>query len=389
LPALTLLAVSPAGADHLLAAMMSTRQLETILGSCTVLHAHSAQEALARLDEAAIDACVVDAGLGSALEFIRAARSRAFRKAIVLVAGDAGRDVREAALAAGATEAVARAGISPIVLGQAIQGAILRTRFEESIARVEAQFQRAFRENPIGNTITSMATGRFVDVNEAFCRMVGYRREELVGRSSVELDLFQDPADRPRLVELLRHDGGYRDVELRLKDRDGRPLTALVSAQVMDIGGQACILAAMVDVTAHRAVADELRRRELHLSEAEELAGLGSWEWSPATGELAWSRNLRRMVGLSSTETGGLGAYLARVHPDDRDAVAAAFDRLRHDDGPLEHEHRLRRDDGKVLRVRARVRALGGSDGTRRLLGIVQELAAPPAETVRVARSSP
>lgn len=264
-----ILLLAPEGADRLLAAMLSTQQMEQVLGSCAITRASQLHEGLTRLEDTPFDICLVDASLESALEFIGTARNRGWRLPILLVTGQASADLRAAAMAAGATDAVPKGNTSPHLLAQAVQGAILRGRYEDSLAKSEARFQRIFRWNPVGNTITSLQNGRFIDVNDAFCRLVGYAREEVVGRSSTELNLFADPADRAKLLELLRRDGSYQDVEVALRTREGKDLRVRVSAQTMDFGDQPCILAAIVDVTA-------LRQVEARLQEALVTQGQGA-----------------------------------------------------------------------------------------------------------------
>ena len=110
---------------------------------------------------------------------------------------------------------------------------------------------------------------------------------------------------------------------------------------------------------------------------AERLAGLGSWEWTPATDQLAWSDNMFRLYGL------GVGAILPspgfvveRVHPDDLELVSATLESLSGGE-PRSVEYRFRRDDGEVVFLRATVAAICESEaGDRRIVGSVQDLTA-------------
>ena len=96
-------------------------------------------------------------------------------------------------------------------------------------------------------------------------------------------------------------------------------------------------------------------RDPLVVDHAERLAGLGSWEWMPATGELVWSENMFRLYGL---EVGAIVPspefVVERVHPDDLEAVVATLEALTAGE-PRSVEYRFRRDDGEVMLLRATV----------------------------------
>ncbi len=110
---------------------------------------------------------------------------------------------------------------------------------------------------------------------------------------------------------------------------------------------------------------------------AERLAGLGSWEWTPARDELVWSDNMFRLYGL------GVGAIrptpgfvVKRVHADDLEMVIATLEALSGGE-PRSVEYRFRRDDGEVVFLRATVAMISGSEASdRRIIGSVQDLTA-------------
>lgn len=110
---------------------------------------------------------------------------------------------------------------------------------------------------------------------------------------------------------------------------------------------------------------------------AERLAGLGTWEWIPATGELRWSDNMFRLGGLEVGAIVPTAEYvLERVHRNDRRQVEAVLDLLT----VGEHrsvDYRFRRDDGELVLLRATVAVVSeGDDGVPRILGLVQDLTA-------------
>jgi DNA-binding CsgD family transcriptional regulator len=110
---------------------------------------------------------------------------------------------------------------------------------------------------------------------------------------------------------------------------------------------------------------------------AERLAGLGSWEWVPATGELAWSDNMFRLYGLEIGAIVPSPEYVVeRVHPDDLEQVMATLEALSAGE-PHSVEYRFRRDDVEVILLRATVAVVSESEvGDLRIIGLVQDLTA-------------
>jgi PAS domain S-box-containing protein len=120
-----------------------------------------------------------------------------------------------------------------------------------------------------------------------------------------------------------------------------------------------------------------LTRDPLVVDHAERLAGLGSWEWVPATGELVWSDNMFRLYGLEIGAIVPSSEYVVeRVHPDDLEQVMATLEALTAGE-PRSVEYRFRRNDGDVILLRATVAVVSESEARNlRIIGLVQDLTA-------------
>ncbi len=120
----------------------------------------------------------------------------------------------------------------------------------------------------------------------------------------------------------------------------------------------------------------ELRRSELRLSDAQQLAHTGSWEWDPASDQQVWSDELYRIYGLvPGTATPTLPLFLSIVHPDDRERVEQAAVVLRRDGAPIDLELRVVRPDGTQRWIHSRGAAVRlRSDAGPRVLGVVQDV---------------
>jgi PAS domain S-box-containing protein len=123
-------------------------------------------------------------------------------------------------------------------------------------------------------------------------------------------------------------------------------------------------------------VVTELRHSELRLSEAQQLAHTGSWEWDQDGEQLVWSDEMYRIAGLvPGATTPTIALFLSLVHPDDRDRTERAVATLRRDGGPIDLEFRIVRPGGgvRVIHSHGALVRLRGSTG-RRVLGVAQDV---------------
>ncbi len=135
-----------------------------------------------------------------------------------------------------------------------------RRRAEEALRFSEEKFAKAFRSSPFRVSIGTLAEGRFLEVNDAFLRDHGFARDQVIGRTSPELGLWAHPEDRRRLVEALQRDGMVREFEFAGQTRDGRVQITSLSAEVIQVAGEPCILAVATDVTDRKRAEDEIHR---------------------------------------------------------------------------------------------------------------------------------
>ncbi|MET0850618.1 MAG: PAS domain S-box protein, partial [Candidatus Rokuibacteriota bacterium] len=126
----------------------------------------------------------------------------------------------------------------------------------------DAKLRAAFELSPTFLCVTSLGDGRVLDVNDAFCRVTHYAREEMIGRTVLELGLWVDPAQREQGLAALRAGNAVRNVEARLRTKDGDVRTIIIAADIVTIDGAPCILNAMMDITDRTRAEAELRASE-------------------------------------------------------------------------------------------------------------------------------
>ena len=128
--------------------------------------------------------------------------------------------------------------------------------------RGDERFRKAFNANPEPITIATIAEGRYIDVNESYLRIAGYRREEVIGRTSFELGFWERPEDRFELVAALQAHGSVRDWEINYHTKSGELRTCLDSAEIIEVAGQKCVITVLKDITEKKIMEKQLRQAQ-------------------------------------------------------------------------------------------------------------------------------
>ncbi|MGF2035233.1 MAG: PAS domain S-box protein [Nostoc sp. CmiVER01] len=153
-----------------------------------------------------------------------------------------------------------------VVSGQDEVVAIVRDITERKQAEVALQnlaqkFAKAFSCSPDSITISTLQEGRFIEVNDSFVKLSGYERDEAIGKTSFELNLWVHDRDRQNLLQELQATGVVRNLEFEFRQKSGKIITTLLSAEIIDLDGLPSILAVHHDITERKQV-----EAQLHLS---------------------------------------------------------------------------------------------------------------------------
>lgn len=144
----------------------------------------------------------------------------------------------------------------------------------ESRQHSEARFAKAFHSNPAPMCITTINEGRFLEVNERYCQLFDFTRQELIGHTSVALDLWADPAVRTLVMARLEDEGFIRDYETLFRQKNGGLLDALVSMEMIDFPGldSPVVVSMFADITERKQAEEVLRARQRHTQSLLSLA---------------------------------------------------------------------------------------------------------------------
>ncbi len=134
----------------------------------------------------------------------------------------------------------------------------------EALNISEDKFQKAFRSSPDWFVISTLASGLYIDVNEAFLWATGYTKEEILGKSAIDVGIWVDPQKRAGMVKILREKGVVRNMEVEFRMKSGEIRQMLWSAEAIDYGDEKCLIAATRDITDRvRAQKEQLGREKL------------------------------------------------------------------------------------------------------------------------------
>ncbi|HEY4130321.1 MAG TPA: MASE1 domain-containing protein, partial [Gemmatimonadaceae bacterium] len=151
-----------------------------------------------------------------------------------------------------------------------------RVRTEQALRASEERFAKAFRSSPDAICLASREENRIVEVNERWETLFGYSRDEAVGRSFEDLGIWP-PEATAKIAEASDAAGCVRDLEVEVRNRTAEALRIIIASDTVDVGGEACLITMIRDVT-ERSRADQLiadqRRQLAHLGRVAVLGEL-------------------------------------------------------------------------------------------------------------------
>ena len=137
-----------------------------------------------------------------------------------------------------------------------------RKKVEEALQQSEDKFRLAFQTSPDAININRLEDGRYVDINQGFMDQTGFTREEVIGRTTLEINIWHDRADRERLVQGLRERGYYENLEAQFRRKDGSLGTGLMSARLLMLGEIPHVISITKDISERKRVEQTLLESE-------------------------------------------------------------------------------------------------------------------------------
>ncbi|GLH74643.1 hypothetical protein GETHLI_31450 [Geothrix limicola] len=195
-----------------------------------------------------------------------------------------------------------------------------RKAAEAAIRYSEDKFSRAFHASPDAINLTRIDDGTYVEVSDGFEKISGWTRQEVLGRSALDLNIWADPEDRKRIVDRLRADGEFTGMEVAFRRKDGSLITGMMSGKAMEVDGVPCLLSITRDIS------DRKRAEEALAAERGLFIGgpvmVFKWRTDPGWPVEYASPNVQSILGYSASDLAeGRITYESLFHPDDLERV--------------------------------------------------------------------
>lgn len=147
---------------------------------------------------------------------------------------------------------------------------------QETLRVSEEKFRTAFQTSPDSININRASDGKYLDINEGFTKITGYTRDDVIGKTSLELNIWCETKDREHLVAGLKRTGFVENFETIFCGKDGRTIVGLMSARILHLNQEEVILSITRDITERKRTEEERRRLEDRLQRAEKMEALGT-----------------------------------------------------------------------------------------------------------------
>ena len=204
-----------------------------------------------------------------------------------------------------------------------------RKQAEAELRLSEERFSKAFYVSPAGLTITRIADGKFIDVNDAFLRMFKFSRTEVIGHTSTELNILS-PEERAKLIEAQLASGGLRSAELQARSKSGRIVNILFSSKPMELEGEPHHVTTMIDITDRKRAEEALQEKERLLSEAQRIGHIGSWSYDIFKDTLQYSDEMYLLLDVSPRDfQHNREGFLNAIYSSDRPKVTKWMDEMK------------------------------------------------------------
>lgn len=230
------------------------------------------------------------------------------------------------------------------------------------------------------HAIVSIAdvAGRITYVNDKFCEISGYDRDELLGATHRIVKSEEHPAEFYQQLWDTISSGQHWQGTICNQRRDGSHYwVASTITPFMDARGKPYqYISIRTDITATKQVEEELKRSRERLRRGQIFANIGTWDWNVKTGELVWSERIAPLFGYAEGELETSYAnFINAVHPDDQQLVIDAVNDCLVNDTPYDVEHRVVWPDGTVRWLQERGAVLRNEQGEPiQMLGVVQDI---------------
>jgi two-component system, cell cycle sensor histidine kinase and response regulator CckA len=225
-----------------------------------------------------------------------------------------------------------------------------RKRAEVVLRESQERFSKVFSASPVGISVATLEEGRFKEANEAFLALYGYTREEVIGHTANDLNIWVNQEDRHRMVNLLKECNRVSDFETQIRTKSGDIKQVLFSAEAIEVDGERSILGLMRDITERKRAENALQETEYWIRESQRVGRIGSYVTDFTSGYWKSSEVLDEIFGIDKDYVRSVDGWSHLVHPDERQELNAYLENIIARKQPFNREYRIVRRSDRVER---------------------------------------
>ena len=219
-------------------------------------------------------------------------------------------------------------------------------QMETALRLSEEKYSKAFLCNPEPMMITNFRDGCYVEINEAFLKVTGYKYHEVIGHTVHELKTYVSGEERDYILKQIQEQGSIRNLQIKFRIKSGEVRTFLLSAETIEMGGQLHILTVTKDITHQRMMEERLRKNEAELRIIMKNANGVIFTLSPEGKFIFVSPGWTEALGHEIAEVEGC-SFEVFVHPDDVHLCTSFFEKVVFTGEPQKGvEYRVKHRDG-------------------------------------------
>lgn len=149
--------------------------------------------------------------------------------------------------------------------------AMINQKLNSDIFAAKEHFENIFNTGPDASLIVNNNNGRIINVNNSFCLATGYSKDEVIGKTTLELNLWKNNENRTEILKMLRPKGSFENLEFELIQRNGSFMTGILSGTVINLNNEPHTVVVVHDITIRKNYEKELKEknRELEIANAE------------------------------------------------------------------------------------------------------------------------
>jgi PAS domain S-box-containing protein len=133
---------------------------------------------------------------------------------------------------------------------------------QKALNKTGEQLDKIFRLSPQQILVTRVKDGKFIEINEAFTRVTGYAREEIIGKTAIELESWVNPENRNLMLQRVKREGRVDNMEVELRIKSGEIITELLSAELLNHNGEECLITVLTNITDRKKMEQALKGSE-------------------------------------------------------------------------------------------------------------------------------